>query len=218
MSSSCRHHSEDTKTRLLQAAGDAFARLGFKNATIREICKDAGAHVGAVNYHFKDKEGLYEAIFAYSFESAVKKYPPDLDLQPCATPEERLRAYVRSLLLRMMGEGFPAWHGKLMAQEIANPTGLTGQVIQTSILPLMEYLYGIIEDLMKERCDASSVDAHDIFNCAICIVGQCMHYFKGKHVIEAIRPAGYDPDDIEKITDHVTRFSLGGIDAMIKRR
>jgi AcrR family transcriptional regulator len=207
---------EDTKTRLLQAAGEAFARLGFKNATIREICKEAGAHVGAVNYHFRDKEGLYESVFVYSFESAVKKYPPDLDIEPCASPEERLRAFIRSFLLRMMGEGFPAWHGKLMAQEIANPTGLMRQLIQTSIRPLMEYLCGIIKELIRERSETPE-ETHAIFNCAMSIVGQCLHHFKGKHIIEAICPKGYDPDDIEKITDHITRFSLGGIEAMTKR-
>lgn len=111
--------NEDTKKRLIEAAGELFARRGFRSATVREICSLAGAHVGAVNYHFRDKEGLYAAVLEHSHQLAMRRYPPDLGLGNGATPEEKLRAYIHSFLLRILAEGFPAWHGKLMAREIS---------------------------------------------------------------------------------------------------
>ncbi len=69
-----------TKARLIEAAGEVFARRGFRSATVREICSRAGVHVGAVNYHFRDKEGLYTAVLDHLHQTAVKKYPPDLGL------------------------------------------------------------------------------------------------------------------------------------------
>src|SRR3954451_22724831 len=49
-----KNESENLKTRqrLLEVAGEVFAEQGFKNATVREICKRAEANVAAINYHF----------------------------------------------------------------------------------------------------------------------------------------------------------------------
>ena len=117
---------ENTKTRLILAAGEVFARDGFRSATVREICRRAGTHLGAINYHFRDKEGLYAAVLDYSHRSAVATYPPDAGLSGDATPQERLRSFIRAFLLRLLDEGIPAWHGQLMAREIAAPTGALG--------------------------------------------------------------------------------------------
>src|SRR5581483_8991895 len=54
-----------TKQRLLEVAGAVFAEQGFKNATVREICKRADANVAAINYHFGDKQGLYSETLRY---------------------------------------------------------------------------------------------------------------------------------------------------------
>ncbi|HPZ83759.1 MAG TPA: TetR family transcriptional regulator, partial [Thermogutta sp.] len=56
---------DDTKSRLLTAAGELFAERGFEGATARQICERAGVNLAAINYHFKSKEQLYiEAVKA----------------------------------------------------------------------------------------------------------------------------------------------------------
>lgn len=203
--------SEDTKTRLLQAAGEEFAGHGFREATVRDICRRAGTHVGSVNYHFGDKEGLYEAVLEYSHQLAVEKYPPDMGLDESAGPEERLAAFVRSFLLRILTEGLPTWHGKLMAQEIANPTDAMKKLIKSSIRPLHSYLAKIVRDLLQEEGLTEAEQSPVVFLCTMSIVGQCLHHFKAKNIIEVLRPRTFDPADIETLADHITRFSLAGI-------
>jgi TetR/AcrR family transcriptional regulator, regulator of cefoperazone and chloramphenicol sensitivity len=203
--------NDDTKAKLIESAGEVFAQHGFRSATIREICRRAGTNVSAVNYHFRDKKGLYASVLESLHQSAVRKYPPDLGLKEGATAEEKLRAFIHSFLLRILDEGFPAWHGKLMAQEIADPTGAIDQLVRNSIRPLFEHLAGIVRVLLQKGDPRDEKNSHVTFLCAISIVGQCLHHFTGRRIIAALRPASFDPTDIERIADHITRFSLGGI-------
>lgn len=55
-------YSDATRDKLLEAAGRAFAERGYSAATVRDICKEAGANVAAVNYYFKDKLALYTEV------------------------------------------------------------------------------------------------------------------------------------------------------------
>jgi AcrR family transcriptional regulator len=202
---------KDTKIRLIEAAGEVFAREGYRSATVRAICKRAGAHVGAVNYHFRDKAGLYAAVLAYSHESAVIKYPPDLGLKGDATPEDKLRAFIRSFLLRVLDETATAWHGKLMAREIAEPSSALDQVVDSSIRPLYDYLAAIIRELLPVSHRGKNESPDLSFLCAMSIVGQCLQHYLGKSIIASLRPESFEPGDIDRICDHITRFSLGGI-------
>jgi TetR/AcrR family transcriptional regulator, regulator of cefoperazone and chloramphenicol sensitivity len=206
--------SEDTKIKLIEAAGEVFAQRGFRSATVREICSRARTHVGAVNYHFRDKEGLYKAVLEHSHQTAMQKYPIDLGVREGASPEERLRAFIHSFLLRMLAEGFPAWHGKLMAQEISNPTSILEQMVQSSVRPLHMYLARVLRELLQEADPVDGEESERVFLCAMSIVGQCLHHYGGRHFIAVLHPKSFDPANIERITDHITQFSLGGIRAL----
>ena len=204
---------ENTKTRLIRAAGEVFARDGFRSATVREICRRAGTHLGAINYHFRDKEGLYAAVIDYSHRSAVATYPADAGLPDNASPEERLRCFIRAFLSRLLDEGIPAWHGQLMAREIAAPTGALGQLAQGSIRSQYTVLVDILADLLGEGRVTPGQESERLFLAAMSIVGQCLHHFTARRVIASLRPHCFDPTDIEQIAAHITRFSLAGLRA-----
>lgn len=52
------------KLRLIEAAEKLFAEKGFEAVSVRDITKEAGANVAAVNYHFGSRDGLVIAVIS----------------------------------------------------------------------------------------------------------------------------------------------------------
>lgn len=61
-------HAE-TRERILEAACQCFAGVGFHGTTTRGICARAGVPLGSLHYHFGGKEALYVAVV----ESLLKR-------------------------------------------------------------------------------------------------------------------------------------------------
>ncbi len=54
----------DTRTRILDAAERLFAEHGFAGTSLRQITREAGVNLAAVNYHFGSRERLIHEVFA----------------------------------------------------------------------------------------------------------------------------------------------------------
>ncbi len=188
---------EETGLRILKAAGQVLSGKGFRGATIREIRRQAKVNVAAVNYHFGNKKKLYETVLVYAFDEALKKYPPDRGLSADSSAPERLRAFIRSFLLRMT-------YGKLMAGEMLQPTPAPDSFITRS-------LFVMLKDIIR---DIVGPDVSDDFVslAAVSIAGQCQHYSRSGSVIVRLCPeVRCDPQNIGRLTDFITEFSLAAI-------
>lgn len=204
-----------TRRRLVEAAGEVFADRGLRAATVREICRRAGANVAAVNYHFGGKDELYATILHEATREALAQYPPLLSTGPSDPPEERLHAFVHSLLLRILDEGRPAWLGKLMMREMAEPTPALGGFVARSIRPLFELLGGIVGELLARGNPRRRVPRSLVERCVASVLGQCLFYKHTKPVTQILVPGQrFDRAAIAGLAAHVTRFSLAAIDVL----
>lgn len=195
-----------TRERLLEAAGQVFSETGFRAATVREIVRRAHANIAAVNYHFRDKEGLYSAVLEHSAREAVQKYPPHGGLKPGAAPEDQLHAFVRSLLLRIFDQGQHAVHGKLMAREMIEPTDALTRIVDQVIRPM----YGGLCTLLRALA-GPGVSLAQIEWSAKSVVGQCLFYKHCSPVIGRLDGRCPGVQDIDDLAAHIVAFSLGGI-------
>ncbi len=59
-----RPEGQDTRTRILDAAERLFAEQGFAGTSLRQITREAGVNLAAVNYHFGSREQLIHEVFA----------------------------------------------------------------------------------------------------------------------------------------------------------
>jgi AcrR family transcriptional regulator len=200
----------ETCRQLLEAAGEVFAEAGFREATVREICRRGKANIAAVNYHFGDKETLYLEVLRYSNARALEKYPPLLGVGPTAPPGEKLHAFVHSLLLRIFDKGPTSWHGKLMLREMIEPTAALDSVVEERIRPMADALGKIVGQIMGRPAGDELV-----LRCAFSVVSQCVFYHHCRPVVARLFPEQSPPTpaDIGKLADHITRFSLAAMRA-----
>jgi TetR/AcrR family transcriptional regulator, regulator of cefoperazone and chloramphenicol sensitivity len=197
--------SEDPRLRLLEAAGQVFAEKGFDGATVRDICRRAGANIAAVNYYFRDKERLYiEAVKGASCGSLEDS--PLLTWPSGTAPEIKLRDFIRERAVQMLRPDKPDWHTQLMMREMAHPTSACAEWVRDYVRPHSEQLGDILGELMPPGTPAFSR-----FLTGFSIMGQCLFYIHCKPVAQALMGDEYRRITAEAVADHVTAFSLAAL-------
>jgi AcrR family transcriptional regulator len=196
---------DDTRARVVEAAGQVFAAKGFERATVREICHLGRANLAAVNYYFGDKRRLYLAAVERAYYHRAEQVPFP-DWPPGTAPQDKLAGYVCTLLTRMIGDGGEKWERELMLREVAQPTAACQEMVHDFIRPQFQALYQILEELMPGASPAQ------VRLAAFSVVGQCLHYRVTDPVIRMLVPpeeyATYQPEHLAR---HITELTLRGI-------
>ena len=201
----------DTRLRLIEAASDIFIEQGFKAAKIRDIVERAKTNLAAINYHFGGKEGLYAAVIQHNAALAIE------DMSPAArevgTPEAQLQIYIRTFLKRLLDDNIQSRMSKLIAQEVVEPTAAFDLVLDQFAIPLHKTLNGIVRAILGPDANEESVRRG-----SMSIIGQCLYYQKARRAVQRIDPDfSYNPASIERLADHITEFSLGGLRALARK-
>lgn len=198
----------ETKQKLLDAACRVFAEKGFREAKITEICRQAGANVAAVNYYFGDKESLYVAAWRQAIEQFIifDRLPPE-HLPPEVRLKETIHRIIRKTLIVGQKGGY---FRQLELMELANPTGLIDETWNELIAPRKQNLLRIIRDIMGPDAPEESVEL-----CGMSILNQCRGYIlMQKSRLDTVDGLALTPARVDRIADHITRFSIAGIAAI----
>jgi TetR/AcrR family transcriptional regulator, regulator of cefoperazone and chloramphenicol sensitivity len=199
--------SDDTATRVLNAAGLIFAEKGFKNATIREICSAAGVNLASVNYHFRDKERLYIETVKRAAQLRVEQAP--MPQWPAGTSTAtKLRSFVHTILTRMLAVEQAPWQVRLMQREVLAPTSACRELVEDYIRPQFELLLRILGEVVPPE-----TPAHMRRKIAFSVIGQCLHYRLTGEIVGMLVPA----DElrarftVDELADHIAAFSLAAL-------
>ncbi|MGA3210757.1 MAG: CerR family C-terminal domain-containing protein [Terriglobales bacterium] len=192
---------DETRRKLMDAAGEVFAETGYQTATVREICRRAGANLAAVNYHFGDKLGLYTELLKAIVGSEAIIMEDELRT---LSPDEALRRFLHGMMRQLSQADRPCWYTRMMAHELAQPTAALEAVVEHVIRPRGLILYGIVGRIL----DRPPLDPRTRM-CAHSIIGQVVHYIHARPVIALLwTELKMTPNAIEEIADHITEFSL----------
>jgi len=202
--------SQETRRRLLQAAGEVFADRGFHAATIKEITDRAGASLASVNYHFQDKAELYAAVLRRIADEVAEVVPPDSHMTGNAAA--RFRQFIFYFCSRLMGREKPVWEQVLMAREMAEPTGALEPLYAQVMRPLTDKLSALIAELLSMPPTDQTVGL-----AAASVLGQCVYYMRHKNLFTRVHPQLSNRPDVEQLATHIAAFSLAGIRALRAR-
>jgi len=198
---------QTTKERLLKAACGIFAEKGFRDATVAEICEAASANIAAVNYHFGDKETLYDEVWRCAFSLATETYPLDGDLPENPGIEDYLHCYASAFLHRIFSEDKSGLFAKLLYREMASPTLALKKIATDYLIPQSQHMAAVIENML-----GPDFDGHALTLCKHSIIGQCAFYNFSRPLRERIIGKKNMPEEeIDRIARHIARFSLGGL-------
>jgi AcrR family transcriptional regulator len=201
---------DPTRAKLIAAAGEVFAEFGFQAATVREICQRAGANVASINYHFRDKLGLYTEVLRESM-TANQGEIMQQSIAAAKTPEQALRLLIAGILRRMYSDDRPAWNFRIMAHEMAQPTPALSHVINEVLRPRYNQLRAIIGQILHLSPDHETTRLY-----AHSVIGQVIHYVHARPVIGILWPdlKLTQLKDRQLIANHIADFTLRNLRAV----
>lgn len=201
-----------TKEKLFFAAIAVFAQHGFKGATVREICSRAGtANATAVNYYFGSKEKLYQAILDMIFAENMRRHnQAKAEADPDATPEDRLRGFLTTLVeVGFSKDPLAADATTIVLREMTSPSPYLDEMVRNYSSTESAELWAIL-------CDILGPDAPDylVRDCLASIAGQVFYYLAFWPVFSRVYPEHPGVADYrEPLVDHIVRFSMAGLRA-----
>ena len=199
--------TDETRLRILSAAGQMFADQGFEATTVRGISKAAQVNLASVNYHFGDKKRLYIETVRQAHQRRAGQVPLP-GWSEGVTAATKLTDLVRTLLTRMIGVQGAPWETRLMMREVLRPTEACEEMVEEYFRPLFDAMLGVLDEILphetpRPRC-------HQI---ALSIVGQCLLYRVSGEVVTMLvgkkeRSSHYS---VDALADHIAHFTLAAL-------
>lgn len=196
-----------TRDAILDAATQLFAEQGFRDSSVREICRLADANIAAINYHFGSKAALYDEVVAHAFAAAGDRAP-----MPTTTPNDdpasNLGAWIAWYIDRLFGKGsFVAT--QLVLREAAAPTTTLDALVESQIMPFYTQLERLVLNLLPTNPDPATIKLH-----CLSILGQCLMHRTNKPMIDRLPVDPKDlTEDLHQMAEHITRAAVAALAA-----
>ena len=151
---------------------------------------------------------LLEAInYVEDRFSALRDQTATLDLA------QRLHNFVGALLMGGLDPERPAWHCKLLCMEMADP----GPALETIFIKSISGRFAMLRQIVSELLLPPG-EEREVTLLACSVLGQGLFYLRSRQMLPKMHPElTLDGEGLEKLTTHITEFSLSAIEARNRR-
>lgn len=203
-----------TRAALLAAATECFARRGYEDTNIRQVCAKAGANLGAVSHYFGSKEQLYREVLVLAHRELVDRVPVP-QMGPGDDPRSALRIWVRYLLrIFLLRRASHPFAGRLIAWELRDPTPALDDLIAEVLGPVRAALDRIVAAALGDA-DAPELRAR----CANFVHGICVFHDQNRELLRRFgHPVPGNEEELAALADTIVEFAMAGIERLRTRR
>jgi AcrR family transcriptional regulator len=207
----------ETMEQILDAAETLFSKHGLYGVTLKDVAKCVGVHHTLLNYYFKDKKKLFDAVFArravISSERRIKaldEYESSTGGKP--TVEGAPRAFL-DCDLDLYIEGDAGWRNyAALGAQVANTPEWGAELMDKHFDPVVLQLI----KLLKKALPGSSKE--DIFWSYHFVSGALMLTLARTGRIDKLSGGACRSEDFAAVKERMSSFMAGGFLAVYRQR
>lgn len=184
--------AQATRARILRAASQEFARLGFAGARGERIAQRARSSERMLYYYYGSKEGLYRAVLEAAY-LGLRQAERTLELDALA-PQAALAHFCR-FVWRFYAE-HPEFIGLVNAENLAQARHLrrSGQLAELA-LPVVEQLRALLARGLAGGVFRAGIDPVELY---IAVASLGYFYLSNAHTLSAVLGRNLkDPPQLE---------------------
>jgi len=198
----------DTKTRILNTAERLFAHDGFERTSLRDITREAGVNLAAVNYHFQSRDSLISAVIARRITpvneerlALLEKYEA---LPGGPTPEQVAEAFI----VPVLEAGVRFEHMRpMMGRMLAAPNDFLKHVFETHLATVGKRFIVALEKALP------GVPQPELYWRLHFMAGVMSHIIAWSRVLPAMTNGVCDLSDNEALAARMITFIAAGLRA-----
>ncbi len=133
-----------TAERILEAADEVLAEVGYEAASVRLVAERAGVNKALIFYHFETKSALFDRVLEGYYEAHLLALQTAFEEQ--GTPRARLHCVLEAYL------GFMQSHRRYprMVQHLLTGSGEKLALVTKNLTPLYAWVEGALAELCPE--------------------------------------------------------------------
>ncbi|MFT5115829.1 MAG: TetR/AcrR family transcriptional regulator [Parasphingorhabdus sp.] len=183
-----------TRTKIISSAVIEFADHGFEAASTRQIAKNAGVQHTLINYHFKNKDGLWKAAISDLYERFEEMYTSRLSGLRGVDTSTKLRLILEDFI--HFGANNPHFHW-LMAHEASKGGKRMDWLLKTYIKEFID----LITSMIKEAQIEGRFVQGDPYHLLYVFVGAVSHLYMLASEVEKV--ARVSPSSQKFLEKHI---------------
>jgi len=200
------HHSSDDRAeqqrqqrraQIMQAAKEAFAALGYHNASINEIIRRAGIARGTFYLYFTGKQQVFDSILKEAVQqlrSRIRRIDIEQGAEP---PQVQLRASLVRVVKYILGD--PHFARLVVVNRVATDPEISDRAEE-----FFREVHEMIEHSLQHGIEMGMVRQCDTNLVAAALLGAVMGIVQ--HLVERA-----EPPEVDAIVDELIAFALRGV-------
>ncbi len=201
-----RSDGDQTRARVLEAAGALIAQRGFADTPNKLIAQAAGVDQASINYHFGTRNGLYQATLVEAHRRVITlDRLQDIDAGG-GSPAQKIRHLIEAVVDSMPRRD--GWHAAIFARELLSPSPNLQVLMTDEVLPKIALLQRFI------AAYTGIPEGHPaLARCVVSVVAPClMLMIAGRGLPGPVHQTLRAPR--AELVEHLYAFSVAGLKAV----